>query len=321
MTSSIPTPPSSARVRTFTLAVVLWAFGLATTTLLVGVWGRSVTSATATLSESALAALDPDVVSDQIAGWLLSETSSLPGVPKSTAETVVRGVTGSPKARIAIESVVTDVVNAAAAPAGSQTVIDVAAAIEPLRPVLIASLEQAGVDATAAEVDGFLRQIEQLVLSSVERRAPAGSIATARSTLTTVMLVGAAGLAVFGVAALRLSDDRPRMMRSLANRLIVSSLTFALFLRIGAWAVDPRGGRSPLRESGAILLASNIATVLMIAATGVIVSSAMTLGIRRVKSRRTGSSQTFDRSRGVEPISPSAPDSLPDRTPHPASVR
>ncbi len=321
MTSSTNTPASSTRARTFTLAVVLWAFGLATTTLLVGVWGRSVTGATATLSESALAALDPDIVADQIAGWLASEASSLPGVPEPTVEAVVRSVADSPQARVAIESVVTDVVAAAAAPAGSETVIDVAAAIEPLRPVLIAALEQAGVEASAAEVDGFLRQIGQLVLSSVEHNAPAGSIATARSTLTTVMLVGAAGLAVFGVAALRLSDDRSRMMRSLANRLIVSSLTFALFLRIGAWAVDPRGGRSPLRESGAILLASNTTTVLMIAAAGVVVSGAMTLGIRRVKSRRVGWEPEFSSSQPNDPVNPSTQDSLPDRTRHRASVR
>lgn len=314
-------PSSSVRVRTFALAVVLWAFGLATTTLLVGVWGRSVTNSTATLSESALAALDPDIVSDQIAGWLASQASSLPGLPDSTVEAVVRGVADSPEARVAIESVVTDVVDSAAAPAGSETVIDVAAAIEPLRPVLIASLEQAGVAATAAEVDGFLRTLGGLVLSSVEQNAPAGSIATTRSTLTTVMLVGAAGLAVFGIAALRLSDDRSRMMRSLANRLIVASLTFALFLRIGAWAVDPRGGRSPLRESGAILLASNTATVLMIAAAGMIVSGAMTLGIRRMKTRRTVASQTFDGSQETAALSAQPRVPQPDRTHHRASAR
>lgn len=279
---------SSVRARALALAVVLWAFGLATTTLLVGVWGRSVASDTATLSSSALAALDPDTVSDQIAAWVMSEALSVPGVPEPTAETIVRGVATSAAARLAIESIVTDIVDAAAAPAGSETTIDVAAAIEPLRPVVVTALEQAGVSATPADVDGFLRQLEGLVLTSAERSASVGAISTARSTLTTVMLVGGAGLLVFGAAALRLSEDRAVMTRSLANRLIVSSLTFALFLRIGAWAVDPGGGRSPLRESSAILLASNTRGVLVIGAAGLMVSAVASIGIRRVRDLRRG---------------------------------
>ena len=317
------TPPPSLRARAFTLAVVLWAFGLATTTLLVGVWGRSVTNDATTLSDSALAALDPDTVSGQIADWVSSEAGSLPGIPRSTSAAVVRSVVSSPPARVAIESVVADIVDAAAAPAGSETVIDVASAIEPVRPAVVAALEGAGISASPAEVDGFLRQIEGLVLTSAERTAATGAISTARSTLTTVMLAGAAGLIVFGTVGLRLSEDRSRMLRSLANRLIVSSLTFALFLRIGAWAVDPRGGRSPLRASGAILLASNTRAVMVIAAAGLVVSAVTTVGIRRVRrSRLRGDSRAGERSDdegGADSPTRSGPAS--ERTRHRASAR
>ena len=82
-----------------------------------------------------------------------------------------------------------DIVDAATAPAGSETVLDVASAIEPLRPVVVASLEDAGVPASPADVDGFLRQIEGLVLTSAGRTAAGGTLSTARSTLTTVILV------------------------------------------------------------------------------------------------------------------------------------
>lgn len=316
-------PSSSLRARAFALAVVLWAFGLATTTLLVGVWGRSVVNDSETLSSSALAALDPDTVSDQIAAWVLSEALSVPGVPETTAETIVRGVATSASARLAIESVVTDIVDAAAAPAGSETTIDVAAAIEPLRPVVVTALEEAGVSATPAEVDGFLRQLEGLVLTSAERTASVGAISTARSTLTTVMLVGGAGLLVFGAAALRLSEDRSVMMRSLANRLIVSSLTFALFLRIGAWAVDPGGGRSALRESSAILLASNTRSVLLIAAAGLVVSTVTSIGIRRVRGirRRLDRKETAWTEELAAPTEPPEPATRPQSVFEPAGTR
>ena len=323
-------PSSSLRARAFTLAVVLWAFGLATTTLLVGVWGRSVANDTATLSSSALAVVDPDAVSDQIAEWVLAEALSVPGVPETAAETVVRGVAMSAPARIAIESVVTDIVEAAAAPAGSETTIDVAAAIEPLRPAVVEALDASGVPASPADVDGFLRQLEGLVLTSAERTASSGAISTARAALTTVMLAGAAGLVVFGAAAVRLSEDRSVMMRSLANRLLVSSLTFAVFLRIGAWAVDPGGGRSPLRESGAILLASNTRAVLVIAASGLVVSGVASAVIRTVRGtrRRPDSTRvglpeelTLPAESPDDPAVPPQPASGPARTRHPASAR
>jgi hypothetical protein len=285
------------------------------------VWGRSITNDTTTLSESALAALDPDTVARQIADWLAAEAGTLPGVPESTIAAVVEGVVASPPARLAIESLVVDIVDAAAAPAGSETVLDVASAIEPLRPVVVASLTDAGVPASPADVDGFLRQIEGLVLTSAQRTAASDTLSTARSTLTTVMLVGAAGLIVFGAMALRLADDRSRMLRSLANRLIVSSLTFALFLRIGAWAVDPRGGRSPLRESGAILLGSNIRAVMTIAAAGVVVSVFTSVGIRQVRRARlrSWSDTAADLDDGAD--SAIATEPAPDRTRHRASAR
>jgi hypothetical protein len=320
-----PTPPPSLRARAFVLSVVLWAFGLATTTLLVGVWGRSVTSDATTLSDSALAALDPDTVSDQIVAWMEKEAGSLPGMPRSTTVAVIRGVASSPPARVAVESVVKDIIGAAAAPAGSETVIDVASAIEPLRPVVVASLEESGIPASPAEVDGFLRQIEGLVLTSRASTGATGAISTARATLTTVMLVGAAGLIVFATFALRLSDDPSRMLRSLANRLIVSSLTFALFLRIGAWAVDPRGGRSPLRASGAILLASNTRAVMAIAAAGFVVSIVTSAAIRRVRRFRPRRDSTPtvsgrpDPAASADPVT--RPRSAPERTRHRASAR
>ncbi len=185
-----------------------------------------------------------------------------------------------------MEAIVTDLVAAASAPPGSETTIDVATALEPLRPTLIEAFTTASVDASPAEVDGFLRQIERLVLTSSERAVADQPVTSARSTLTLVLLAGAAGIATFGAAATWLSDERIRMVRSLGNRLVVSALTFAVFLRIGAWAVDPRGGRSTVREVGSILLGSNLPAVLFVALGGVAVSVVTSIAIRRMRVLR-----------------------------------
>ena len=283
---TFPSSPAPARSRAIILAVVLWAFGLSTTTLLVGVWGRSVTGDDVAMTASALALLDTDAVTDQITEWMATEAASVPGVPGAAIAPVLRSAADSPPARIAVEAIVTDLVTAASAPPGSETTIDVAAALEPLRPVLIDAFATASIDASPAEVDGFLRQIERLVLTSSERAVAGQPVTSARSTLTLVLLAGAAGLAVFGAAATWLSDDRIRLIRSLGNRLVVSALTFAVFLRVGAWAVDPRGGRSPVREMGSVLLGSNLPAVLFVAAGGIAVSVGTSLAIRRMRVLR-----------------------------------
>lgn len=298
---SLSSPLSRAlRTRAIVLAVVLWAFGLSTTTLLVGVWGRSVTTDQVTMTASALAVLDADAVADQITEWMVGELVALPGVSGPAIAPVIRASAESAPAREAVETIVTDLVEAASAPPGSETVIDVAAALEPLRPGLIEALEISGLPASPADVDQFLRQVENLVLSSAEPAVGSRPVTSARSTLTLVILVGSLGLISFGGLATRLSEEKMAMVRSLGHRLVVSALTFAVFLRVSAWAVDPRGGRSPVREVGSILLGSNLIPVLVVGLGGLAVSMGATLVIRRHRSNR------------LEPVGPS-PEPLPTR--------
>lgn len=284
--STSPSSPRAVRTRAIVLAVVLWAFGLSTTTLLVGVWGRSVTTDQVTMTASALAVLDADAVTDQITDWMVDELVALPGVSGQAIAPVIRATAESAPARVAVESIVAELVEAASAPPGSETVIDVAAALEPLRPGLIEALEVSGLPASPADVDQFLRQVEGLVLSSAEPAVGSRPVSSARSALTLVIVVGATGLTFFGSLATWLSDERMTMVRSLGHRLVVSALTFAVFLRVSAWAVDPGGGRSPVREMGSILLGSNIVSVLVVGLVGLAVSLGATPLIRRHRRKR-----------------------------------
>lgn len=276
------------RYRRFALAVVLWAFGLSTTTLLVGVWGRSVATDQTRISASVTAALDPETIASQIADWLATGAVDVSNMSEADVEEAVLRTVTSPAVQAAVQSVVEDVVAAASAPPGSSTVIDLRPVLDPLRAELGAGLAAADIEASPAQVDTVLEQVEELVLTSSEPIRESRAVTQARDALTVVMIVGAACLLLFGGVAVRLSGEPLTMLRSLANRLVVSAITFALFLRISAWAVDPGGGRSPIRASGAVLLDSNQGIIWVLALAGVVVSvAAGRLMRRRRRARRS----------------------------------
>lgn len=55
------------------------------------------------------------------------------------------------------------------------------------------------------------------------------------------------------------------MLRGLAIRIAVGAASFAMIFRLGGWALDPRGGRSPIAAGGAALLTSNLHVFLIVA--------------------------------------------------------
>lgn len=292
-----PLTPSSSRrsrLRSVALAIVLWAFGLSTTTLLVGVWGRSVASDETAISTSLSSALDAEAMSGQLTDWVIDETLSLPGVSTEHLNTAVQDVAASPAAQVALEELLADFIAAASASPGSSTVIDVRTRLQPLSGEVASALTAVDVEVSEEKVDGLITQLEDLVVTSSEPVLARHPVARARSALTVVMLVGAGCLVLFGALATFLSRERLAMLRTLANRLVVSALTFAVFLRISAWAIDPGGGRAPVRTGGAVLLASNQGVVWATALGGVAVSVAASTMIR---SRRSKSSS-------AEPPSP-----------------
>ena len=253
--------------------------------LLVGVWGRSVATDHATITASALAMLDADTVAGEITSWITDGAGELDALPDEAVESAVRRVASSGAARLAVEAIVEGVVDAASAPPGSAVSIDVAAALDPVRPELLSALAESGVPASARQVDAVLRGMERLVLASSGPLVDGHTIAGARQVLTLVLLVGVAGLASTGFVATRLASEPVAMVRSLANRLAVSAITFVLFLRLGAWAVDPAGGRAPIRSGGAVLLGSNLVVVWLVATLAVGVSTAATAVLVRRRRR------------------------------------
>ena len=61
------------------------------------------------------------------------------------------------------------------------------------------------------------------------------------------------------------------MLRTLSMRVLLSALSFAVLFRLGAWALDPNGGRSPVATGGSIVLESNGHVFIIIAAVAAVV--------------------------------------------------
>lgn len=279
------------RARTIGLAIVLWAFGLATTTLLVGLWGRAVTNDRATLEAGVQAALGTDVVAARIEDWLSEAVAVGSGSLDRELGILVRTIAASPEADQVVGAVASDLVAAALAPPGTETHLDLAARLDPMVPVVVAELGLHGLDLGVDDVRASLAASPSVTLGTEEQQV-GGVARRTSSTLTIVLVAGLAALVLFGTLALVLADEAVTMVRSLATRLAVSATTFVIFLRLGAWAIDPSRGRSPLAVGGAILLGSNHLVLLLVAAAGCGV--ALTAGgiIRR---RRLNSSEDVRR--------------------------
>mgnify|MGYP001818926892 CR=1 FL=1 len=279
------TPPQpsirAGRRRRWTLAVVLWAFGLATTTLLVGLWGRTVAADGTALTESVRAALAADDVTDRLHGWLRDGFGSLVDAMAGDVDDGLLLVAQSPEADAAMAGIVSEFVSAALAPPGAEAVIDVGDSLAPLVPVVVAELAARGVDVPADAAVAAIGEAAAIVLDTGESLGVSGSAYRARSALTLVFVAGTVALMILGTLALVLAENRLNMLRSLAIRLAVSAGTFVLFLRIGAWAVDPAGGRSPLAAGGAVLLRSNHLVLLTVIGAASAVAAVAGLSIRQ----------------------------------------
>jgi hypothetical protein len=67
--------------------MVLWAFGMATTLLLVGLWGRAETHDQVTVQETARSAVNAEIASDRIYSWIEDGVASRSDTTRSLKPT------------------------------------------------------------------------------------------------------------------------------------------------------------------------------------------------------------------------------------------
>jgi hypothetical protein len=255
--------------------------------VLIGLWGRSVAGDQVTLEASTRAVLESEIVNDRVTDWLEDAIGAAAQLSGDDVAEVVAAVDGTPEMQASVDDVVDQAVAAALAPPGSVTVLDLSNAIESLAPVVAAALEERGVVSDADTVRAAAQEIPEIVLSADDTVTVGGTAREVRGILSKVVVIGLGAMLLFGIAAVLLNEDRVRQLRSLVIRIGVSAISFAIIIRIGAWAVDPAGGRSPIAAGGAVVLKSNGHIFAAVAVAAAVVAAAMSPVLRRRRRPRS----------------------------------
>ena len=227
-------------------------FGLASTVLLVGIWGRAVVVDTNELADTLSPLAAGDMVSDRLATWLEAELVNA-GVDGVGASVAADQVLAHPSVGPVLEQLVAEGVEAAASGDPGGGTVDVAAILLPASGQITTGLNEAGVPVTNEQVEAALARLDPLVDPRRDRSAVRWRVISPGSKSGHAAMLGALLMLFAGTAYIVMSMDRMRAFRALLTRFALGALSFAVLLRIGSWLVDPEGGRAPFRESFALL--------------------------------------------------------------------
>jgi hypothetical protein len=227
-------------------------FGLASTVLLVGIWGRAVVVDTNELADTLSPLAAGDMVSDRLATWLEAELVNA-GVDGVGAAVAADQVLAHPSVGPVLEELVAEGVEAAASGDPSGGTVDVAAILLPASGQITTGLNEAGVPVTNEQVETALARLDPLVIRDASDQPFVGASSPLAANLGTAAMLGALLMLFAGTAYIVMSIDRMRAFRALLTRFALGALSFAVLLRLGSWLVDPEGGRAPFRESFALL--------------------------------------------------------------------
>jgi hypothetical protein len=253
--------------------MVLWVFGLATTLLLVGLWGRAVTHDQATVQASARSAIDAEIASDRIYSWIEEGVASSTDVDPQSAGQVISGLRNHPEVEAAVGAVVDEFIGALFADEGEVASVELTQTLAPIVPLVASRLAANDIPIDESTLATVLAEAEGIDLQTGDVATVARVVDDARSVLSLIVFLAALTLVVTGVSAIRLSRDRLAMVRTLASRMVLSALSFAVLFRVGSWALDPNRGGSPIARGGSILLGSNADVFLRVALGAAVVSA------------------------------------------------
>jgi hypothetical protein len=295
-TTNAPPRPGALRVaRRLTLPWVLWVFGLSTTLLLVGLWGRAVTVDQETIARSTEAALSADLVTERVWDWVGDGLAATDGISSVDADRVLGELKNQTEALGAVDALIDQVVEALVAPAGTETTIDVASTLAPLIPEVVSGLSARGVDVPAESVEATVDSLDPVALDAGEAVSVGVVTEQARAVLTLGVLVAVAMLVLPATLAVVIAEERWPMVRGLATRIAFSALSFAMLFRFGGWLLDPDGGGSPLRRSSATLVASNLHVFVLIGCVAALIAAAIWI-VRRPQRTSISTPVTHERT-------------------------
>lgn len=275
------------RTRRAALPIVLWAFGFATSLLLIGLWGRTVVVDSVTVEETAQTVVDAELATERVFSWLADGLETAAATDSATAERVARAVAERPEFAAAVDTIVEDFVEGLFAEPGDDPVVNIEEALAPLVPIVASEFGQADVPIDEARIEEALDAASVIELDTGEAASVAAVVGEARSLLTWVVLVAALSLVILGSTALVLSEYRYAMLRTLSTRVVLAAMTYALLFRVAAWALDPDRGRSPVLGGGSVLLGSNGHVFLIVAGIAAALATVGgTVAWRRTQARK-----------------------------------
>ena len=275
------------RTRRAALPIVLWAFGFATSLLLLGLWGRTVVVDTVTVEETAQTVVDAELATERVFTWLADGLETAAATDSATAERVARAVAERPEFAAAVDTIVEDFVGGLFAEPGDDPVVKVEETLAPLVPIVTAEFSRADVPIDESRIEEALDVASVIELDTGQAASVAAVVGEAQSVLTWVVLVAALSLVVLGSMALVLSEYRYAMLRTLSTRVVLSAMTYALLFRVAAWALDPDRGRSPVLGGGSVLLGSNGHVFLIVAGIAAALATVGgTVAWRRTQARK-----------------------------------
>lgn len=239
------------------LSMVLWAFGLATSLFLLGMWGRTVAVDTATIEQSTATVIDADIARDRVAVWLEDGLATVAATDSATAHAIAEAIQSRPEYAGAVDAIIGQFISGLFAAEGADSTVDIRQIVTPLVPIVVAEFAERDVPVDAGRVEDVLDAAAAIELDAGEAASIAAIINDARTFLTQVLVVALVAMVFFGAIAVYLVDRRFAMVRSLGTRVLIAAMSYALILRIASWALDPQRGRSSIAGGGSVLLGSN----------------------------------------------------------------
>jgi hypothetical protein len=274
-----PEPASSLPLR-FSRGTFFWLFGLSASILIGSLWGSAVTGSRNTVADVVDDLAAEQIAQDRFAEWITDGLRSVDVIVSDDA-TVAGRVLSMPETEQVVAELTDQLVDAAFAPAGTTAVVDPASALLPAVPAIARVLAEEGISAAESDVAGLVSSIEPIPLDDIGEFRVTSSASRAAAALSLAAALAAVAMISFGGAAVVISPDRVAALRNLAYRLMLTSLSLAVMLRLGSWIADPGGGATPLGAGVSTLLGSHTYVPLAMAAAAAVV------GLRA--RRRSGS--------------------------------
>ena len=286
------------RVSRSTLA---WLFGVSLSVLLLALWGRSVVADSDTLAESLSPLSESSLVSQYLTTWMTEELVGS-GVEPDRVMPTVEYILGSSAVGATLDQFVVEVIEAAASMDPNGSSVEMAALVSPAIPDISVGLAALGEPVTEPEVAEIVTTLDPLVIREPGDRPLVGHGSATVARLGTAALLALLALTIFGYGFVTLSEDRLGALRELANRVALGGISFAIFLRLGSWVLDPRGGRAPVQATLSALAGSKWSVPLQMALVGGVLAGVFYLVRRQLRRRGILIGRRFDDTDQLEVV-------------------